>query len=65
MHFGVQGEATSKEPSLPVKLVLSPEKLAKFPAGPSGTPASESTIENNPYPNDATKASVEFQVHVP
>ena len=60
-----RNEATSKELSLPVKLVMSLEKLAKFPAGPSGTSASEFTIENNPYPNDATKVSVWFQVHVP
>jgi hypothetical protein len=50
MQFGRPDEATSKELSLPVKLVMSPENLAKFPAGTSGTPAPESldqTIENS------------------
>lgn len=49
MQFGRQEEATSKESSLPVKLVMAPENLAKFPAGTSGTPVTES--QNQPIEN--------------
>jgi hypothetical protein len=64
MRFGSNDATVSKHRSLPIKLPISPEKLAKWPAGSSGTPVSEtqtmqidSTVD---YEDDATEADIQY-----
>lgn len=64
MHFGSNDEATPKDRSLTIKLLLSPEKLAMFPAGTSGPTISGSNAMEidsmNGYDDDATDADIEY-----